>query len=87
MNAFNMAWNDFKDGNFAVQCKTEKDAIDFFKQVRQTDINYREIDFPTWGLFEEETCYFVNYNDKLDSCHTDYCNYNKIPITEWNSLE
>lgn len=81
----NFAWNDFKDGNFAVRCKTEKYAIDFFKEVRQTDINYHGIDFPTWGLYEEATCYFINSHDELDSCHIDYCSYNKIPFVEWVS--
>lgn len=82
---FNIGWNDFKDGKIAVQCKTEKSAIDFFKMIRQTDIDYHGIDFPTWGLFEEESCYFMNSYDKLDLCHTDYCKFNSISVVEWKA--
>lgn len=77
---------DFKDGKFAVLCQTEYSAIDFFKMIRQTDVNYHGIDFPTWGMWEEKTCYFINYHDELDHCHMDYCRYNNIPVIEWNIL-
>lgn len=80
---FTLEWNDFKNGNFAVQCKTEDAANDFFKIVRTTDIDFYGIDFPTWGMFEESTCYFINTYDKLDLCHKDYCDYNNIHVVEW----
>lgn len=80
---FNFTWNDFKNGNFAIQCKTEESAANFFNVVRNTDINYHGIDFPTWGMFEQETCYLINTYDKLDLCHIDYCDYHKIPVIEW----
>lgn len=80
---FNFTWDDFKNGDFAVQCKTEKAAINFFNAVKQTDIDYHGIDFPSWGMFEEGSCYFVNTYDKLDLSHKDYCDYNMIPVIEW----
>lgn len=79
----NFLLEDFKDGKFAVQCKTECAAIDFFKMIKQTDVNFHGIDFPTWGMWEDMTCYFINYRDKLDHCHKDYCEHNKIPVVEW----
>lgn len=84
---FTLSWDDFKSGDFAIQCKTERAAINFFNAVKQTDIDYHGIDFPTWGMFEEGSCYFMNTYDKLDCCHKDYCDYNMIPVVEWNNEE
>lgn len=80
---FTLSWDGFKNGEFAVQCKTEKDAVDFIKSVKLTDIDHYGLDFSTWRIFEEDSCYFININDKLDLAHMDYCNYNNIPVVVW----
>ena len=79
----NLSWDEFKHGDFAIQCVNESANADFFDKVKKTDIDYYTIDFDSWTIFNKRTCYIINSNNQLDVCHKDYCNYNNIPVIEW----
>lgn len=79
----NLSWDEFKHGDFAIRCRTESADADFFCAVKKSDIDYYTLDFPMWKMFESDTCYIINSNNQLDHCHTDYCDYNNIPVIDW----
>lgn len=59
MRKFN--WDEFKEGKFAVHCKTEEEAIDFCKQMYKHGMEWASggsyLSYTYYGVYRDKTCY------------------------------
>ena len=85
MKEFN--WEDFKNKDIAVHCKTENEAKDFIGKCYEHEIMWsdKNINKTNWDFKTKNTCYdFCQYNNALAYAIKSYYIQNKYVILEWS---
>lgn len=87
MNNFN--WDEFKNGNVAVWCKTEEQAKDFIEESFTMNLTweyneYVDMKGTRFCIYHEKTCYIYDVNNnclRYDSI--EYFKKMNYKIIEW----
>lgn len=68
-------------------CRTEEDAVDFFKKIKDKikwcNGEHIKTDELNWGSYKEETCYRIS-SCGMEYCSVSYYKYNKFKIVKYS---